>query len=179
MATVREIIADVHGDDWEKWLHVEHVFGVETVIIPNVARRQTLEPSAIDEANARILSDEWANEPAVTWVSHVFCESLGLHLDMEAPENLFDTLDFLMDYPILDEQVWSEVEDEWIGEYVEHYMFDDVIRYLDDEELHDTTLIYEAWYRYQSEGYDYHLEYDHLVYDVEALAELVQDMATN
>lgn len=179
MATVREIVADVHGDDWKKWLHVEDVFGVETVIIPGVARRQTLEPCSIDEANARVLADEWANEPAVTWVNHVFCESLGLHLDMEAPENLFDTLDALMDYPILDEQVWSEVEEEWIDGYIEECMAHDLSYVVEDADILDHATIREAWDRYTSEFHDFHLEFDNLVYDVEALAELVQDMATN
>lgn len=173
MATVAEVLDDVYGNEWRKYQATQHYLGNEVFIMPAVSRRQTLDRCALNESNARVLDRDWSLEPAVTWVNHVFCDSLGLILDEEAPETLAETLEALEMYPVLDDEEFTNVEDEWIGEYVENWMFDEVVRYLDDESLHDTTAVLEAWYKYQEMGLEWHLEYDHLIYDAEVVASLV------
>ncbi len=67
-------------------------------------------------SNFRRLSDDWSDFDihTDTW-SNIY--SIGLGLDDPAPDDLVSVVSALMDYPVLDESLWSYVESEMIDEH--------------------------------------------------------------
>jgi hypothetical protein len=70
----------------------------------------------VSVSNFRRLSDDWKDYDihTDTWSN---IDSIGLGLDDPAPDDLVDVVSALMDYPVLDESLWSEVEHEMIDEH--------------------------------------------------------------
>jgi hypothetical protein len=70
----------------------------------------------VSVSNFRRLSDDWKDYDihTDTWSN---IDSIGLGLDDPAPADLIDVVSALMDYPILDEFLWSDVESEMIDEH--------------------------------------------------------------
>jgi hypothetical protein len=74
----------------------------------------------VSVSNFRRLSDDWKDYDihTDTWSN---IDSIGLGLDDPAPDDLVDVVSALMDYPVLDESLWSEVEHEMIQEHWHSY----------------------------------------------------------
>jgi hypothetical protein len=74
----------------------------------------------VSVSNFRRLSDDWKDYDihTDTWSN---IDSIGLGLDDPAPDDLVDVVSALMDYPILDEFLWSDVESEMIDEHWHSY----------------------------------------------------------
>jgi hypothetical protein len=127
-ATVRATLVDAYGPDWARAInHVAEV--VDTyrtdgpVLVFNLARANDVHgyDDPVSVSNYRVLASDWADVDALftgTW-SNV--DAIGLRLDAVAPDGLTDVIDALESYPVLDESVWSEVEQETIRDHWESY----------------------------------------------------------
>lgn len=130
MVTVRETLAGVYGDGWQQ--SIDHigsvidtyrtdgpVFVFDTRLVSDRNIHGYDEPVAV--SNYRTLYSDWQWSDALftgTW-SNV--DSIGLRLDEQCPDGLTDVIDSLADYPVLDEQLWSEVEWEMMREHWDSY----------------------------------------------------------
>ena len=74
----------------------------------------------VSVSNFRRLSDDWKDYDVHTdtWSN---IHSIGLGLDDPAPDDLVSVVSALMDYPVLDESLWSDVESEMIEEHWQSY----------------------------------------------------------
>ncbi len=74
----------------------------------------------VSVSNFRRLSEDWQDYDihTDTWSN---IDSIGLGLDDPAPDDLVEVISALMDYPVLDESLWSEVETEMIDEHWQSY----------------------------------------------------------
>lgn len=99
-------------------------------------------------ANYRVLSDEWAGEPALLDHDH---SVISLRLDQPAPADLIDTIKALEDYPVLSDDEHSEVEREVMMEHWDDYGRDEVIAKVaghlgvDSDQLSDYALELIDW----------------------------------
>ncbi|AEL17686.1 hypothetical protein CUCO_82 [Mycobacterium phage Cuco] len=142
-ATVREVLADVYGEDWATedyrrnilshvvsvhWNEEQYQYVAPSQIVINHTTGQDIHgyEDTVDIANYRVLSREWADCPALTDGPYSGSTHIGLLLDEAAPADLIDVLEALESYPVLDDQVHSEVEQETIQEHWELYGRDDV-----------------------------------------------------
>ena len=127
-ATVRDTLVDEYGPDWARAIdHVAEV--VDTyradgpVLVFNLARANDVhgydEPVAV--SNYRVLASDWADVDGLFTGAWSNVDSIGLRLDAVAPDGLTDVINALDSYPVLDEQVWSDVEQETITEHWESY----------------------------------------------------------
>jgi hypothetical protein len=75
---------------------------------------------AVSVSNFRLLSEDWKDYDihTDTWSN---IDSIGLGLDDPAPDDLVDVVSALMDYPVLDDSLHSEVEMQMIDEHWESY----------------------------------------------------------
>jgi hypothetical protein len=133
--TVRQALAGEYGSDtgkhgWRKMIdHVASV--VNTYRTDNTDRlvfstglvgaRDVLgydDPLSV--SNFRRLSEDWSDFDihTDTWSN---IDSIGLGLDDPAPDDLVDVISALMDYPVLDESLHSDVETEMIDEHWQAY----------------------------------------------------------
>ncbi|QGJ92255.1 hypothetical protein SEA_MARYSWELL_83 [Mycobacterium phage MarysWell] len=142
-ATVREVLADVYGEDWATedyrrnslshvvsvhWNEEQYQYVAPSQIVINHTTGRDIHgyEDTVDIANYRVLSREWADCPALTDGPYSGSTHIGLLLDEAAPADLIDVLEALESYPVLDDQVHSEVEQETIQEHWELYGRDDV-----------------------------------------------------
>ncbi len=75
---------------------------------------------AVSVSNFRRLAEDWKDYDihTDTWSD---IDSIGLGLDDSAPDDLVSVVSALMDYPVLDESLWSDVESEMIDEHWSSY----------------------------------------------------------
>ena len=142
-ATVRETLVEAYGPDWHT--RMSHVLDVTDAhrytgnpypatyeYVPVVVLNHTMgsdvygyaEPVTI--ANYRVLRDEWSDVEGLSDGPYSGSSHIALDLDAVAPVDLIDVLDALENYPLLDEQVWSDVEQETIRDHWESYGIYDV-----------------------------------------------------
>ena len=131
MSTILEILTSEYGDNWER--SMSHVIGHYAgyhgdVITFNLACEY--DPwgyeDAVSVSNYRTLFGSWGELEC--WHASPYPQRyVALDLGSEAPDDLTDVIDRLADYPILDESLWSEVEQEIIGEHYESYGRHDII----------------------------------------------------
>jgi hypothetical protein len=142
-ATVREVLVAAYGDDWETSLNdivstgerreMEYRTGTGGFrdyhhdYFPAIAINYTTGrdvhgyEKATDVANYRVLHDQWSDVEGLSdgWWSN--CSVIALDLDKPAPIDLVDVLESLREYPVLSEDEWSTVEQEFIMEHWESY----------------------------------------------------------
>ncbi len=136
--TVRETLTAAYGDDWAR--RVSHIVDVVNTyrtgdndwLVFNHARANDVhgydEPVSV--SNFRVLTDNWSGNPAYEaayrgpW-SNV--DAIALALDEVAPCDVVDVIEALDGYPVLDDQVYSDVEQEMIQEHWESYGRDDTL----------------------------------------------------
>jgi hypothetical protein len=75
----------------------------------------------VSVSNYRTLEESWGHLDGFHRGAYMNCDSIALELDSEAPEDLLDVLEALADYPVLDDSLWSEVEQEMIEDHWESY----------------------------------------------------------
>ncbi|AFN37683.1 hypothetical protein ELTIGER69_87 [Mycobacterium phage ElTiger69] len=142
-ATVREVLADVYGEDWATedyrrndlshlvsvhWNEERYEYVAPSQIVLNHTMSRDVHgyEDTVGIANYRVLSRQWADCPALTDGPYSGSTHIGLLLDEAAPADLIEVLDSLSDYPILDDQEHSQAEQEMIQEHWELYGRDDV-----------------------------------------------------
>ncbi|ASR77195.1 hypothetical protein KIV66_gp88 [Mycobacterium phage MyraDee] len=152
-ATVREVMTDVYGEDFAaenyrsgishvasvherregRYIRDEQGFDryesdyIECLVINHTQGTSLYgyeEPVTV--ANYRTLQDDWSDLEGLSDGPFSDCKVIALDLDKPAPANLVEVLEGLSDYPVLDEQEWSNVEQEMIQEHWESYGANDV-----------------------------------------------------
>ncbi len=151
-ATVREAMAAEYGDDWAKGTsHVATFFEGNyrtdykdlLIITHTEANNRQGYDEAVAVSNYRVLRDRWSELEGLTDGPWSNCDVIALELDLPAPEDLTDVIDGLADYPVVDEQAWSEVEQEFIQEHWDSYgksaVLDAVAKAIDQDGRSDLT----------------------------------------
>jgi hypothetical protein len=184
--TVREALVDGFGPDWQNWAPVSVIdtsrVPRESIVVTGAtANDRHGYDDAVSVSNYRTLEDSWGHLDGFHRGAYMNCDSIALELDSEAPEDLLDVLEALADYPVLDECLMSEVEQEMIEEHWESYGRRDSLEALatalevDYLELSDTAR--EAVDLLTFSGGDFGLDYPQFI-DVSAVefntAEVVQ-----
>ncbi|KZM68849.1 hypothetical protein [Nocardia terpenica] len=128
--SVRGEMARVYGKDWRKRCdHFAEFYarGYRTdykdllLVKGTHAQDQYGYDDVVGIANYRVLREQWGDAPGLSDGPYSNCDYIALDLDSEAPEDMTETLDALESYPVLDDQVWSEVEQEQIQEHWDNY----------------------------------------------------------
>lgn len=163
MATVGEVIEAM--PDYA--LHRVQVTDTELWLLDTHHNALT-QAEAIYEANARFLSEHWADH--VITANSGYGRYIALSLDDEEPSDLAEIIEGLNDYLILCEQTLGEVEQEWITESWESWGRDEVRDHLDDDDLTDEELDRAFWEWSSNDNYGAYLEGNHLIFDAEAVA---------
>lgn len=155
-ATVREAMASEYGDDWASegasytyeiakrtWFTYQtdgepyasgyqpltQVWHEAEVLVINHAMANDRHgyDDAVNVSNYRVLSESWKALKGLSRGPWSNVDVIALDLDSEAPADLTDVLDGLENYPVIDEQEWSNVEEEIIQEHWEEYGKSDVV----------------------------------------------------
>ncbi len=138
--TVRDILTREYvGDSWQR----DHVFSYYAqnyysdytdLIIFNDTRAEDRHgyDDAIGISNFRHLDANWGHLDAFSTGPYTNCKMVALRLDKPAPEDLMSVIHALAYYPLLDESLYSEVEQEIIEEHWESYGEYDALRDLAD-----------------------------------------------
>lgn len=138
MATVREALVNEYGKNWERLLShtvsvaedrrsTFHPYPNNTEYVPVIVLDHTTARSVygyedpMDVSNYRVLSDRWEGIEGLTDGPYSGSTHIALDLDSEAPEDLVEVINALEDYPVLDEDEHSRVEQELIEEHWELY----------------------------------------------------------
>lgn len=129
-ATVREALIAEYGEDFAREDYqngMSHVFDVENnyrtdhrdmLIIRHACANDVQGyDDAVSVSNYRVLYESWSHLEGLSRGPYSNSDYIALDLDSEAPADLTEVLDGLADYPVIDEQVWSEVEQEMIQEH--------------------------------------------------------------
>jgi hypothetical protein len=133
--TVRQALTAEYGSDTGKhgWRNmIDHVASVVNTYRTGNVDRLVFSTGLVGQrdvhgyddplsvSNFRRLSDDWADFDihTDTWSN---IDSIGLGLDDPAPDDLVDVISALMDYPVLDDSLHSEVETEIIEEHWQSY----------------------------------------------------------
>lgn len=127
--TVAEVLAAEYGADYASAIsHVAEVVNTyrtehRDVLVFNLARSEDLYgyADAVEVSNYRTLIADWGTSDALITGTWSNVDTIGLYLDTEAPEGLVDVIDALANYPVLDESLMSEVEQEIIAEHWDSY----------------------------------------------------------
>jgi hypothetical protein len=133
--TVRQALAGEFGSDdgkhgWRKM--IDHVAEVVNTYRTDYQDRLVFSTRLVGErdvhgyddavsvSNFRRLAEDWKDYDihTDTWSD---IDSIGLGLDDSAPDDLVSVVSALMDYPVLDESLWSDVESEMIDEHWSSY----------------------------------------------------------
>lgn len=135
-ATVREAMSSEYGDDWAKH-GPSHCFDLENnyhtdhrdvLIIRGTGNNDVHGyDDAVSVSNYRVLYDSWKDLEGLSRGPYSNIDMITLELDSQAPSDLTEVLDGLADYPVVDEQEWSSVEQEMIQEHWESYGKNDVM----------------------------------------------------
>lgn len=135
-ATVREALVSEYGEDWQKY-GPSHVFevvnnyrtdGRDIIALNHTHANDTFGyDDPVTTANYRVLYDRWSHLEGLSRGPWSNCDVIALELDSEAPSDLTDVLDGLEDYPVIDEESWSEVEQEFIRDHWDSYGRHDVM----------------------------------------------------
>lgn len=136
MSTVREALVEAYGEDWERLM--SHVIDVadsrypdyRPLIVLNLTQANNTfgYDDPVTVSNYRVLQERWSGLEGLSRGPWSNCDAVALDLDSEAPKDLTEVLDSLADYPLLDEQEWSTVEQEMIEEHWESYGLSDTVR---------------------------------------------------
>ena len=147
-ATVRETLVAQYGDRWESVMsHVVSVAErrettqttdngyprlsfdyIPVIVIANTCGRNVWgyeEPVTV--ANYRVLRDQWSDVDGLSDGPYDGSSDIALDLDSVAPVDLIDVLDGLADYPVISDDEWSTVEQEFIQEHWESYGLSDTL----------------------------------------------------
>jgi hypothetical protein len=127
--TVREVLVEAYGEKFDNGSNSYLFDVVDTSRVPRAsivisgAMANDLHgyDDAVSVSNYRTLEDAWGHLEGFHRGAYMNCDSIALELDSEAPDDLVDILEALADYPILDESLWSAVENEMIEEHWESY----------------------------------------------------------
>jgi hypothetical protein len=148
--TVRDTLAAAYGDGWTRavngvatvakrtWCTYVTRAGqsypdmvwheCETLVINwTVGRDVHGYEDTVGVANYRVLTESWAECDGLNDGPYSGQACIAVDLDSAAPNDLVDVLDALESYPVLDDQVHSEVEQEMIVEHWESYGRDDML----------------------------------------------------
>ena len=127
--TVRETLLEAYGAEALK--HSSYVYSIENsyrtdysdVLVVSHAVRNDIHgyDDAVGVSNFETLLDSWGQLEAWTDATYSNADYVGLRLDATAPGDLIEVLDALEGYPLLDDQLYSEVEDRMIREDYESY----------------------------------------------------------
>lgn len=121
-ATVADVLTQAFGPDWERMISpAGSVHNGELVLRHTIGRSFYGYEDPLEVANYRVLTEQWSDVDSLTDGPYSDCRCVGLRLDGVPPADLVDVITSLTDYPILDEQVWSEVEREHIEEHWADY----------------------------------------------------------
>lgn len=138
MSTVREVLAEEYGIDWDTNYrtgipHVVEVVnsyrtgGIDVLVFEGASRGDCYGyDGPICVSNYRELYEAWAGLDGLFTSTYSNVETIGLQLDAEAPEDLVATIDALADYPVLNDSRYSDVEQEMIWEHWNGYGQDEV-----------------------------------------------------
>jgi hypothetical protein len=149
-ATVREILTNAYGEDWERELsdvidtaersemHYTQRAGESfrnyrhdyypVIVLRNTKGRDVHGyEDPIDVANYRVLQDNWSDYEGLTNGPYSGSSHIALDLDKLAPSDLVETLEALARYPLLSNDEHSVVENEFITEHWESYGRDDTL----------------------------------------------------
>ncbi|MDP7733656.1 hypothetical protein [Mycobacterium paragordonae] len=152
-ATVREALTDAYGDDWQVENYrngLSHVANVaerrevtrttdgtfpsfHTDYVPVLVIRGTENRDVhgyddpVSISNYRALYDRWSELEGLSNGPYSNCDVIALDLDKPAPFDLIDVLESLAQYPVIDEEEWSMVEQELIQEHYDSYGRNDVL----------------------------------------------------
>jgi hypothetical protein len=147
-ATVREALVSAYGEDFagksnaydvtkRTWFTYgndgpayetgyqprQHIWHEADIIVINYTKGRDIygyeEP--VEVANYRVLKENWSELEGLSDGPYSNCSVIALDLDSEAPSDLIDVLNGLENYPVIDEQEWSRVEQEMIQEHWESY----------------------------------------------------------
>jgi hypothetical protein len=136
--TVREVLVEAYGEKFDNGSNSYLFDVVDTSRVPRasivisgaMANDRHGYDDAVSVSNYRTLEDAWGHLEGFHRGAYMNCDSVALELDSVAPDDLLDVLEALADYPVLDESLWSEVEQEMIVEHWESYGRRDALKAL-------------------------------------------------
>jgi hypothetical protein len=134
-ATVREAMTAEYGKDWTKGDYRSGISHVATffegsyrtdykdllIVAHTSANDMFGYDDAVTVSNYRVLQDRWSELQGLSRGPWSNVDVIALEVDQPAPADLTEVLDGLSDYPIVDEQEWSNVEQEMVQEHWESY----------------------------------------------------------
>lgn len=124
-ATVLELLNKHYGTDWDapeyaqqlpgKWSHVlaSGPYNHNLVIKDTVSNEVHGYEDALNVANYQVLQENWKDHPALIDGGYSNCYSIGLQWNSPAPWDLIETIESLEGYPVLDDELMSNIETEW------------------------------------------------------------------
>lgn len=131
--TVLELLNKHYGTDWDapdyavqlpgKWSHVlaSGPYNRNLTINNTVSREVHGYDDALSEANYKVLQENWEGHPALIDGGFSNCYSIGLQWNSPAPWDLIETVESLENYPVLDDELMSNIETEWANEHWDDY----------------------------------------------------------
>ena len=133
--TVRETLVEAYGLDALKdssyvysIVNSYRTDGADVMVVSHAVRNDIHGyDDAVSVSNFETLLDSWGQLEAWTDSTYSNADYAGLRLDATAPADLIEVLDALDNYPILDEDLYSSVEDRMIREDYESYGRYDVL----------------------------------------------------
>jgi hypothetical protein len=167
-ATVREAMIAEYGDTWaaeDFRSGISHAATVvnsyrtenKDVLIIAFARANDVHgyDDAVNVSNYRVLYDRWSHLDGLTTSTWSNVDSIGLVVDSEAPADLTEVINGLCDYPVIDNDERTSVEQEMIDEHWDSYGKSDLVSAVqtalgDDAELTEagediiTRLVFEG-----------------------------------
>lgn len=120
-------ITDSNGRQHHEWHETECV-----VINHTEGRNVWGYDDSVNVSNYRALRESWADVDGLTDGPYSGQSFISLDLDKPSPADLIDVLESLEQYPVLDEQLWSDVEQEMIHEHWTSYGLTDALDKLAD-----------------------------------------------
>lgn len=132
-ATVLELLNKHYGTDWDApeyanqlpgaWSHVlrSGPYNHTLVIGDTVSREVHGYVDALGEANYQTLQENWEGHPALVDGGYSNCYSIGLQWNSPAPWDLIETIESLENYPVLDDELMSQIESDWADEAWDDY----------------------------------------------------------
>ena len=133
--TVRETLVEAYGLDALKpssyvysIVNSYRTDGADVLVVSHAVRNDIHGyDDAVSVSNFETLLDSWGSLEAWFDSTYSNADYAGLRLDATAPVDLIEVLDALDNYPLLDEQLYSEVEDRMIREDYDSYGRYDVL----------------------------------------------------
>lgn len=131
--TVLELLNKHYGTDWEApeyvnqlpgaWSHVlrSGPYNHTLVIGDTVSRQVQGYVDAVGESNYKVLQENWEGHPALVDGGYSDCYSIGLQWNSPAPWDLIETIESLENYPVLDDELMSQIESDWADEHWDDY----------------------------------------------------------